>query len=46
MYEAANRLDPDDLETIARMAFHELARAGVTTVGEFHYLHRDPTGRP
>jgi formimidoylglutamate deiminase len=46
MYEAANRLDPDDLETIARMAFLELARAGVTTVGEFHYLHRDPTGRP
>jgi formimidoylglutamate deiminase len=46
MYEAANRLGPDDLEAVARMAFHELARAGVTAVGEFHYLHRDPAGRP
>ena len=46
MYAAASRLDPDDLEAVARMAFHELARAGVTAVGEFHYLHRDPEGRP
>ncbi len=46
MYEAANRLGPDDLEAVARMAFHELARAGVTAVGEFHYLHRDPSGLP
>ncbi len=46
MYEAANRLDPDDLEAIARLAFLELARAGVTCAGEFHYLHRDPHGRP
>jgi len=46
MYEAANRLDADDLEAVARMAFHELARAGVTAVGEFHYLHRDPAGHP
>jgi formimidoylglutamate deiminase len=46
MYEAANQLGPDDLEAVARMAFHELARAGVTAVGEFHYLHRDAAGRP
>lgn len=46
MYAAANRLGPDDLEAVARFAFHELARAGVTCVGEFHYLHRDPEGRP
>ncbi|HET6923825.1 MAG TPA: amidohydrolase family protein, partial [Anaeromyxobacteraceae bacterium] len=46
MYEAALRLDPDDLFAVARMAFHEMARAGVTAVGEFHYLHRDPSGRP
>ncbi len=45
MYEAALRLDPDDLFAVARMAFHEMARAGITTVGEFHYLHRDPAGR-
>jgi formimidoylglutamate deiminase len=46
MYAAAARLGPEDLGAIARMAFHELARAGVAAVGEFHYLHRDPAGRP
>jgi formimidoylglutamate deiminase len=46
MYAAANRLGPDDLEAVARFAFHELARSGVTCVGEFHYLHHDPQGRP
>ena len=46
MYAAANRLGPDELEAVARFAFHELARAGVTCVGEFHYLHLDPEGRP
>jgi formimidoylglutamate deiminase len=46
MYEAANRLSPDDLHAVARMCFREMVRAGVTAVGEFHYLHRDPDGRP
>ncbi len=46
MYDAALRLGPDDLFAVARMAFHEMARAGITAVGEFHYLHRDPDGRP
>jgi len=46
MYRAAALLDPDDVHAVARMAFHEMARAGVTAVGEFHYLHRDPQGRP
>ena len=46
MYDVASRLSPDDLEAVARFAFHELARAGVTCAGEFHYLHGDPEGRP
>jgi formimidoylglutamate deiminase len=46
MYAAARRLDPDALEKVARFAFFELARAGFTCAGEFHYLHRDPEGRP
>jgi formimidoylglutamate deiminase len=46
MYAAAGKLDPDLLEVVARFAFFELARAGVTCAGEFHYLHRDPEGRP
>ncbi len=46
MYRAAARLEPDDVRAAARMAFHEAARAGVTAVGEFHYLSHDPSGRP
>ena len=45
MYRAAARLDPEDVRAVARMAFHEMARAGITAVGEFHYLSRDPSGR-
>jgi formimidoylglutamate deiminase len=46
MYAAAERLGPDALEVVARFAFAELLRAGITCAGEFHYLHRDPAGRP
>jgi formimidoylglutamate deiminase len=46
MYRAAARLDPEDVRAVARMAFHEMARSGITAVGEFHYLSRDPAGRP
>jgi len=45
MYRVAAVVDPEDVHVIARMAFHEMARAGVTAVGEFHYLQRDPNGR-
>jgi formimidoylglutamate deiminase len=31
---------------VARMAFLEMVLAGTTTVGEFHYLHNAPDGRP
>jgi formimidoylglutamate deiminase len=44
MYAAANRLDPDGIEAVSRLAFLELAEAGVTKVGEFHYLHHAPDG--
>ena len=33
MYRAAGRFDPEELYTIARMAFMEMALAGITTVG-------------
>jgi len=46
MYELASQLDPDSLHAIARYAYAELAMAGVTAVGEFHYLHHDPQGMP
>ncbi len=46
MYHAANRLEPEDVYDAARMAFLEMALAGTTTVGEFHYLHNAADGRP
>ena len=46
MYAAAGRLSPDDLYAVSRMCFAEMAASGITAVGEFHYLHRDPDGRP
>jgi formimidoylglutamate deiminase len=46
MYAAAERLGPDDLEAVSRLCFLEMARSGITCVGEFHYLHRDEAGRP
>ncbi len=39
MYALAERLDPDGVFAIARATFAEMALAGITTVGEFHYLH-------
>jgi formimidoylglutamate deiminase len=46
MYHAAANLDPEQVYDVARMAFLEMALAGTTTVGEFHYLHTAPDGRP
>jgi len=46
MYRAAERLGPDDLFHVSKFCFLEMARAGITAVGEFHYLHRDANGKP
>jgi formiminoglutamate deiminase len=46
MYELAGRLDPDRYLSLARAAYAEMALTGVTAVGEFHYLHHAPDGRP
>jgi formiminoglutamate deiminase len=46
MYELAGRLDPDRYLALARAAYAEMALAGITAVGEFHYLHHRPDGRP
>jgi formiminoglutamate deiminase len=46
MYAVAAGLDPDSYLTLARTTYTELARAGVSTVGEFHYLHHGPGGVP
>lgn len=46
MYRAAARLDPDRLHRVARAVFGEMLTAGVTTVGEFHYVHHRDDGTP
>ncbi|MCU4183579.1 formimidoylglutamate deiminase [Acidiferrimicrobium sp. IK] len=45
MYALAARLDPDRYRTLAAAVFAEMALSGITTVGEFHYLHHGPGGR-
>lgn len=46
MYEAAGRMHPDLYQRLARAVFAEMAVAGYTAVGEFHYLHHGPGGIP
>jgi formiminoglutamate deiminase len=46
MYAVAARLDPDSYLALARAVYAEMALAGITCVGEFHYLHHQPGGTP
>src|SRR5690606_8549865 len=46
MYAVAERLDPDRYLELATAVYAEMALAGVTAVGEFHYLHHGPGGVP
>jgi formimidoylglutamate deiminase len=46
MYRAANSLDPEAVFSASRDCFREMLRAGITCVGEFHYLHHAPDGAP
>ncbi len=44
MYQLAEALQPEDVYVLSRHAFLEMALAGVTSVGEFHYLHHQADG--
>ncbi|WP_320780999.1 formimidoylglutamate deiminase [Streptomyces sp. CRN 30] len=46
MYAVAGRLTPDTYHALARATYAEMALAGVTCVGEFHYVHHAPGGVP
>jgi formimidoylglutamate deiminase len=46
MYAAANRLEPEEIYDVSRMAFLEMALTGITAVGEFHYIHHQRDGSP
>jgi formiminoglutamate deiminase len=46
MYAVAGRLDPDNLYDLARATYAEMALGGVTSVGEFFYVHHQADGTP
>ena len=46
MYAVAQRLDPASYFALALAVFREMASTGITSVGEFHYLHHGPDGTP
>jgi formiminoglutamate deiminase len=45
MYAVAERLDPERYFALARAVYAEMALAGITCVGEFHYLHHAAAGK-
>ncbi|MFI5689262.1 formimidoylglutamate deiminase [Streptomyces sp. NPDC051636] len=46
MYSFADRLTPQTYHALGRAVYAEMALAGVTAVGEFHYVHHAPGGTP
>jgi len=46
MYRIANRIRPEDLESIAAAVYGEMLKSGYTSVVEFHYLQRQTGGIP
>ena len=46
MYEIADELTPESYEEIATAVYVEMAMAGITAVGEFHYVHHQAGGTP
>ena len=45
MYGLVEQLDHDRFAALTRQAFGEMRASGITTVGEFHYLHHSPDDR-
>ncbi len=43
MYSLVESLDGERFAAVVEQAFAEMRRAGITTVGEFHYLHHSAT---
>ncbi len=44
MYRVVGALDPDRYRRLTRAVYLEMVAAGITAVGEFHYLHHAPGG--
>ena len=41
IYSLVNQMDEQRIYALSKQAFDEMLAAGITTVGEFHYLHHD-----
>jgi formimidoylglutamate deiminase len=46
MYRFLDMMTPEDVEATTSYAFMEMLESGFCRVGEFHYVHNDPQGRP
>ena len=46
MYACLKQLSPDDIYTVTKHIYLEMAASGTTHVGEFHYVHHQPDGSP
>ena len=46
MYSLAGELDPESMRATAARTYSEMAASGYGAVGEFHYVHHRPDGRP
>jgi formiminoglutamate deiminase len=46
MYAVAATLTPDTYFELARATYREMVSVGITSVGEFHYLHHGRDGTP
>jgi formimidoylglutamate deiminase len=46
MFRLAGSLDPDSMRAAGDRAYRRMAEAGYGAVGEFHYVHHQPDGRP
>ncbi|HEY8537692.1 MAG TPA: formimidoylglutamate deiminase [Steroidobacteraceae bacterium] len=44
MYALVAKLTPEQLEAVAAQAYVEMLEAGITRVGEFHYVHHSADG--
>lgn len=46
MFDRVAGLDPESMYEVALAVYSEMVSAGYGTVGEFHYVHHQPDGRP
>jgi formimidoylglutamate deiminase len=46
MYRLASSHDPESMREVGERAYRRMAATGYGAVGEFHYVHHRPDGRP